>query len=160
MAVKPIVTYPAEVLETPAEPVAAFDKSLKKLLDNMYDTMLELDGVGLAAPQIGVSKRAAVVDIGDETGRIELINPEIIEERGEQTGPEGCLSFPGLYGEVTRSDYVKVKACDRRGKPFTIEAEGFLARALLHEIDHLDGVLFTSKVTRYIEAEELEEMEG
>lgn len=81
MAVKPIVTYPADVLETPAEPVAAFDKSLKKLLDNMYDTMLELDGVGLAAPQIGVSKRAAVVDIGDETGRIELINPEIIEER-------------------------------------------------------------------------------
>lgn len=80
-------------------------------------------------PQIGVSKRAAVVDIGDDTGRIELVNPEVIEESGEQTGPEGCLSFPDLYGEVKRSDYVKVKAFDRRGKPFTIEAEGFLARA-------------------------------
>ncbi|MDA1475591.1 peptide deformylase [Bacillus changyiensis] len=160
MAVKSIVIYPADVLETPAEPVTAFDKSLRKLLGDMYDTMLEFDGVGLAAPQIGVLKRVAVVDIGDETGRIELINPKVMAQRGEQIGPEGCLSFPGLYGEVNRSDHVKVRALNRHGKPFTIEADGFLARALLHEIDHLDGILFTSKIIRYYDEEELEEMEG
>lgn len=93
MAVKKVVTHPAEVLETPAETVTVFDKKLKKLLDDMYDTMLEMDGVGLAAPQIGILKRAAVVDIGDDRGRIDLVNPEILEKSGEQTGIEGCLSF-------------------------------------------------------------------
>lgn len=137
-----------------------FDKKLGKLLNDMYDTMIEFDGVGLAAPQIGLSRQIAIVDIDDEFGTIEIINPEILETNGEQTGPEGCLSFPGLYGEVTRPEYVKIKAQDRKGKYFTLEAEDFLARAILHEIDHLHGVLFTSKVTRYLNEEELEGLEA
>lgn len=158
MAVRKIVTYPAEVLEQKCEPVTVFDKKLAKLLDDMYETMIEFDGVGLAAPQIDMNKQIAIVDIDDEHGTIELINPEIIKTSGEQNGPEGCLSFPGLYGEVTRPNYVKVKAQNRKGKIFEIEAEEFLARAILHEIDHLNGVLFTSKVSRYLEEVELEEL--
>nr|WGE02443.1 peptide deformylase [Bacillus subtilis] len=160
MAVKKVVTHPAEVLETPAETVTVFDKKLKKLLDDMYDTMLEMDGVGLAAPQIGILKRAAVVDIGDDRGRIDLVNPEILEKSGEQTGIEGCLSFIGVYGDVTRADYVKVRAFNRQGKPFILEARGFLARAVQHEMDHLDGVLFTSKISKYYTEDELADMEG
>lgn len=105
-------------------------------------------------------KKIAVVDIGEEAGKIELINPKIIEAKGEQTGPEGCLSFPGLYGEVTRPDYVKIYALNRHGKLFEMEASGFLSRAIQHEIDHLEGILFTSKVNRYYEEHELAEMEG
>jgi len=125
----------------------------------MYDTMIEFDGVGLAAPQVGVDEQIAIVDIDDGTGMIELINPEILETKGEQTDVEGCLSFPGLYGEVTRPYYVKVKAMNRKGKINIIEAEGYLTRAIQHEIDHLHGVLFTSKVTKYIKEEELQEVE-
>ncbi|QPA32003.1 peptide deformylase [Thermaerobacillus caldiproteolyticus] len=156
MAKLEIVTYPAEILETVCEIVTEFDRRLVKLLNDMYDTMLDADGVGLAAPQVGIAKQIAIVDVGDEHGRIELINPVILEARGEQIGPEGCLSFPGLFGEVKRADYVKVRAQDRRGRTYTLEATGFLARALQHEIDHLHGVLFTSKVIRYYEPEELE----
>jgi peptide deformylase len=150
------VTYPAAILEKECERVTDFDRKLIKLLNDMYDTMIDADGVGLAAPQVGIAKQIAVVDVGDEYGRIELINPVILEARGEQTGPEGCLSFPGLFGEVKRADYVKVRAQDRRGRPFTLEATGFLARALQHEIDHLHGILFTSKVIRYYDPEEIE----
>jgi peptide deformylase len=160
LAVKKIVTYPAEILEAECEPVQVFDKKLGKLLNDMYDTMIEFDGVGLAAPQIGLGKQIAIVDIDDEFGTIEMINPEVLETDGNQTGPEGCLSFPGLYGEVTRPDYVKIKAQDRKGKFYTLEAEDFLARAILHEIDHLHGVLFTSKVTKYLNEEELEGLEA
>ncbi|MBO9130211.1 peptide deformylase [Bacillus sp. 165] len=156
MAVLEIVKYPNEVLETPCERVLHFDKKLVKLLQDMYDTMLIADGVGLAAPQVGISKQVAIVDVDDEHGRIDLINPVILEQRGEQIGPEGCLSFPDLYGEVKRANYVKVRAQNRRGKVFVLEARGFLARAIQHEIDHLHGVLFTSKVTKYYEPEELE----
>ncbi|MBB5323727.1 peptide deformylase [Anoxybacillus tepidamans] len=156
MAKLNIVTYPAEVLETVCEKVTEFDRKLVKLLNDMYDTMIEADGVGLAAPQVGIAKQIAIVDIGDQHGRIELINPVILESRGEQIGPEGCLSFPGLFGEVKRAEYVKVRAQNRRGRSFMIEATGFLARALQHEIDHLNGILFTAKVIRYYEAEELE----
>ncbi|MEQ2526434.1 peptide deformylase [Robertmurraya yapensis] len=159
MTVRAIVTYPAEILEQECEPVTVFDKKLVKLLNDMYDTMIEFDGVGLAAPQIGINKQIAVVDIDDESGTIELINPEILETSGEDLGVEGCLSFPGLYGEVTRPYYVKVKALDRKGRPFVIEAEDYLARAIQHEIDHLHGILFTSKVSRYLKEEELEEVE-
>ncbi|MEN1934368.1 peptide deformylase [Paenibacillus sp. 102] len=158
MAVLEIVKHPDEVLETPCERVINFDKKLVNLLKDMHETMLVADGVGLAAPQVGVSLQVAVVDIGDDTGKIELINPVILEKRGEQVGPEGCLSFPGLYGEVERADYIKVRAQNRRGKIFLLEADDFLARAIQHEIDHLHGVLFTSKVTRYYEENELEEM--
>jgi peptide deformylase len=156
LATLKIVTYPADILETVCEKVTEFDRRLVKLLNDMYDTMLEADGVGLAAPQVGIAKQIAIVDIGDEHGRIELINPVILEARGEQIGPEGCLSFPGLFGEVKRANYVKVRAQNRRGRTYTLEATGFLARALQHEIDHLQGVLFTSKVIRYYESEELE----
>ncbi|TKC18613.1 peptide deformylase [Robertmurraya kyonggiensis] len=159
MTVRAIVTYPAEILEQECELVTVFDKKLVKLLNDMYDTMIEFDGVGLAAPQIGINKQIAVVDIDDESGTIELINPEILETSGEDLGVEGCLSFPGLYGEVTRPYYVKVKAQDRKGRPFVIEAEDYLARAIQHEIDHLHGILFTSKVSRYLKEEELEEVE-
>jgi peptide deformylase len=148
--------YPADILETQCQQVRVFDKKLAKLLNDMYDTMIEFDGVGLAAPQIGLDQQIAIVDIGDEIGTIELINPEILEFTGEQTGPEGCLSFPNLYGEVTRPNWVKVRAQDRKGKFYTLEAEEFLARAIVHEIDHLNGILFTTKVTRYLTDEELE----
>src|SRR5690606_1007447 len=151
-----IVKYPNEILEVECEKVLTFDRKLSKLMKDMYDTMLEADGVGLAAPQVGVPKQIAIVDIGDESGLIELINPVILEQRGEQIGPEGCLSFPDLFGEVTRADYVKVRAQNRRGKTFIIEANGFLARAIQHEIDHLHGVLFTTKVNRFYKEGEIE----
>lgn len=151
-----IVHYPADILTTKCSKVETFDKELRKLIDQMFLTMEEAEGVGLAAPQVNIGKQIAVVDIGDETGRFELINPVILEERGEQVGPEGCLSFPGLFGEVKRSNYVKVEAQNRRGKTYIIEAQDFLARAILHEIDHLHGVLFTEKVTHYYKEEELE----
>jgi peptide deformylase len=156
LAIRKIIHYPAEILETNCDKVTVFDKKLAKLLNDMYETMIEFDGVGLAAPQIGLKQRIAIVDIDDDMGTIELINPEIIEESGSQTGPEGCLSFPGVYGEVTRSNYIKVKAQDRKGKVYLIEAEEFLARAIQHEMDHLNGVLFTSKVTKYLTESELE----
>lgn len=155
MAVRKIVHYPAEILDKKCKEVEVFDKKLARLLDDMYDTMIEHDGVGLAAPQIGLDLRVAIVDIDDESGTIEMINPQILKQEGEQTGPEGCLSFPGLYGEVTRPNYVMIEAFDRKGRKYRLEAEGFLARAIQHEIDHLDGILFTSKVTRYYEEDEL-----
>ncbi|GHH96508.1 peptide deformylase [Neobacillus kokaensis] len=160
MAIRKIVNYPAEILEQKCKEVVKFDKKLVKLLDDMYDTMIEFDGVGLAAPQIGLDARIAIVDIDDELGTIEMINPQILNQEGEQTGPEGCLSFPGLYGEVTRANYVKIEALDRKGRKYQLDAEGFLARAIQHEIDHLDGILFTSKVTRYLEEDELEGVES
>ena len=156
MSVLSIVTYPDPILEQPCAPVTAFDRRLGRLLDDMYETMLAADGVGLAAPQIGVAEQIAVIDVGDEHGRIELINPVVIEARGEQVDVEGCLSFPGLFGEVPRAKFVNVRAQNRRGRSFTLSAAGFLARALQHEIDHLHGVLFTSKVIRYCDLEELE----
>ncbi|WP_059170088.1 peptide deformylase [Bacillus sp. FJAT-27445] len=160
MAIRKLVMYPAEVLEQPCKEIGKFDKKLAKLLDDMYETMIEFDGVGLAAPQIGQPVRVAIVDIDDESGTIEMINPKILAVSGEQTGTEGCLSFPGLYGEVSRPNQVKVEAQDRKGKTFTLEADGFLARAIQHEIDHLDGILFTSKVIRYLEEDELEGVTG
>ncbi|WP_312095225.1 peptide deformylase [Niallia sp.] len=160
MAVKQIVMFPDPVLETPCEEVTVFDKKLAKLLNDMYDTMIEFDGVGLAAPQIGIAKRIAVVDIDDEMGTLELINPKLLEVKGAQVGPEGCLSFPGLFGDVERPFSIIVEAQNRKGKKYIIEAEEYLARAILHEMDHLDGVLFTSKVIRYLEEEELEGVEA
>lgn len=115
----------------------------------MYDTMTKADGVGLAAPQVGILKRAVVIDVGG--GKIELINPEIIEESGSQTGPEGCLSVPGVWGEVERPNKIKVMAQDRNGRKFAMEAEELLARAVCHECEHLDGKLFLERVTRFLE---------
>jgi len=114
------------------------------LIDDMIETMYKADGVGLAAPQVGVLKRIVVLDIGE--GIIVLINPEIIEQKGEQIETEGCLSIPGISGEVKRPEHVKVRGLDRKGKIIEIQGSNLLARAICHEIDHLDGVLFTDRV--------------
>lgn len=149
MAIREVRKQGDEILNKKCKPVVKFDKKLGILLDDMYDTMKKNEGVGLAAPQVGILKRAVVIDVGD--GVIELINPEIIEESGSQTGSEGCLSVPGVWGEVERPNYVKVKAQDRDGRWFIIEGEELLARAFCHETEHLDGKLFTEKVIRYID---------
>lgn len=138
-----------EVLRKNCHKVEKFDEKLHALLDDMYETMQEANGVGLAAPQVGILRRIAVVDVGD--GKIELVNPEIIKESGEQTGDEGCLSFPGKWGEVTRPMKVTVKAQDRYGNEFKIKGTELLARAFCHEIDHLDGVVFIDKVNKMTE---------
>lgn len=149
MAIRQIRKHEDEILRTRCKEVKKFDEKLGILLDDMYETMTKAEGVGLAAPQVGILKRVIVIDVGD--GRLELINPEIIETSGTQNGSEGCLSFPGLFGEVERPNYVKVKAQDRNGRWFTAEGEELLARAFCHECDHLDGHVFTEKVTKYIE---------
>jgi peptide deformylase len=154
VAIRIIRTGDDPVLRTKAKPVTEITSAIEKLLDDMADTMYDADGVGLAAPQIGVSKRVVVIDVGQ--GLIELINPEIIEKRGSQTGSEGCLSLPGLYGDVTRAMHVKVKALNRKGEEFELEGTEMLARCIQHEIDHLDGILFIdylkpSEIRRVVE---------
>lgn len=149
MAIREIRTRGDEILSKVCKPVVKFDKRLHILLDDMYDTMQKHEGVGLAAPQVGIIRRAVVIDVGD--GRIELINPEIIEESGTQNGNEGCLSVPGVYGEVERPMHVKAKAQDRNGNWFEIEGDELLARAICHECEHLEGKLFTERVTKYVE---------
>lgn len=149
MAIRVIVKHPDPILREKALEVRRINSNIVKLLDDMKETMYAAEGVGLAAPQVGISKRVAVIDAGDEQGLIELINPEIISKSGEQLGPEGCLSFPGLMGDVRRAMICKVRALNRDGESFEIEGEGLLARALQHEIDHLNGVLFTDFVERY-----------
>ena len=149
MAIRQIRYKDDDVLYKMCKTVTNFDNKLEILLDDMYDTMQKYEGVGLAAPQIGILKRVVVIDVGD--GKIELINPEIIETSGTQNGSEGCLSVPKVFGEVERPNYVKVKAQDRNGEWFTLEGEELLARAICHECDHLDGHLFLEKVTKFIE---------
>mgnify|MGYP003592034345 FL=1 len=131
------------VLKEKAKPVAKITKTVRSLLDNMVQTMQEADGVGLAAPQVGVSLRVIVVDVGE--GLIELINPVIVASEGCETGTEGCLSIPGMYGDVERFTSVTVQGLDRQGEPITVQGSGLLARALQHEIDHLEGVLFIER---------------
>ena len=144
MAIRIIVKDPDPVLREKAKPVTKFNANLHKLLDDMAETMYDAGGVGLAAPQIGISKRVIVLDPHDgTTGLIEMINPEIIEAEGEQIGPEGCLSIPGLNGEVKRKARVTVKGLDREGNEIVIKASDYLARIFQHEIDHLNGILFT-----------------
>ena len=149
MAIREIWEKGDEILYKKCKAVVKFDEKLHILLDDMYETMQSRDGVGLAAPQVGILKRAVVIDVGD--GKIELINPEIVEESGEQTGSEGCLSVPGVFGEVTRPNVVTVKAQDRDGKWFKITGKELLARAFCHEIEHLDGKLFLDRVIRFID---------
>lgn len=144
MAIRLIRKDDDPVLRKKSRKVEQFDERLHQLLDDMAETMYDADGVGLAAPQIGILKRVIVVDVGDEL--IELVNPEILESRGKQRGQEGCLSIPGLYEDVTRPQWVKVKAQDRYGREFIIEGEDLLARAFCHEIDHLEGILFTDRL--------------
>lgn len=144
MAIRNILKMGEPLLNKKSKQVVDFNDRLHTLLDDMADTMYKEDGVGLAAPQVGVLRRAVVVDIGE--GLIELINPVIVETSGEQTDLEGCLSVVDYVGEVTRPNYVKVKAQDRFGKDIEVEGEGFLARAFCHEIDHLEGILFVERV--------------
>lgn len=146
MAIRNIYLEGEEVLRKTSKTVTDFNEKLWSLLDDMAETMYKAEGVGLAAPQVGILKRVVVVDIGE--GLIELINPQIIEARGKQTGPEGCLSCPGEQGEVTRPYKVKVKAQNRKGEEFTIEGEELLARAFCHEIDHLSGKLYKDIATK------------
>ena len=138
--IRKIVKLGDETLRKQSKPMQTFDLRLWLLLRDMADTMYKADGVGLAAPQVGILRRVVVVDTGD--GLVELINPEIIAREGEQAGAEGCLSLPGRQGYVVRPQKVTVRAQDRKGKPFEITAEGLKARAFCHEIDHLDGVLY------------------
>lgn len=154
MGIRMIVKNPDPVLRDKAVEVKNINQNVHKLLDDMIETMYDAEGVGLAAPQVGISKRIAVIDVGDENGVIELINPEIIAKSGEQFGPEGCLSFPGLVGDVRRAQTCTVRALNRHGEPFEIEGHDLLARALQHEIDHLNGVLFVDLVERYYEKED------
>ncbi|WP_435925038.1 peptide deformylase [Paenibacillus sp. DYY-L-2] len=151
MALRIIVMEPDEVLHQVAKEVTKITPNVQKLLTDMADTMYHAEGVGLAAPQIGILKRVIVVDVGDEHGLIELINPEIVSQEGEQFGPEGCLSIPGYRGDVRRAQTVTVKGLDRNGNEVTYTGSDLLARAFQHEIDHLNGVLYTDVAERVYE---------
>lgn len=140
-----------DVLRKKSRLVETIDERILQLLDDMAETMYAFEGVGLAAPQVGILKRIAVIDIGD--GLIELINPEITSFEGSEKDVEGCLSVPGRYGYVLRPEKVTVTALDRNGEKVTINATGMLKKALCHEIDHLDGIVFVDKVTQYVEVD-------
>ncbi len=160
MAIRNIVKKGDSVLEKKSRPVTEFNDRLHVLLDDMKETLAASGGVGLAGPQVGVLRRVVVVietNVAEDEKEyfIELINPEIIFEEGEQTGPEGCLSFPGEYGIVTRPNRVKVRAQDRNGNTFEVEGEALTARCFCHEIDHLNGVLFPERAQRMLKPEEL-----
>lgn len=160
MAIRNIRKEGDPVLLKVSKPVKEVDDRLVELIDDMLDTMYEACGVGLAAPQVGILKRVVVIDVsenGDEP--IILINPEIIETKGTQTGDEGCLSVPGKCGTVTRPDYVKVKALNEEMEEVIYEGEGLLARAFCHEIDHLDGHLYVEKVEGPLRSNTIEEIE-
>ena len=156
MGLRKILTDKDPALHKVCKPVTSFDNKLFKLLDDMRDTLIESGGVGLAAPQVGILRRVVLVDVGMEDNEIvELINPEMIETDGEQYGPEGCLSVPGKYGLVKRPMYAKVRAQDRNGDWFEAEGEELIARCFCHELDHLDGIVYTEVMDRYLTEEEL-----
>ncbi|MBR3741498.1 MAG: peptide deformylase [Clostridia bacterium] len=155
--VRNILKFGDETLRKPCKPMQKFDLRLWLLLRDMADTMNKAEGVGLAAPQVGILRRVVVIDIGDENGLIELINPEIIAQEGEQEGSEGCLSAPGRRGYVKRPNKVTVRAQDRKGKFFELTGEGLLARAFCHELDHLDGILYSDKEEYEIKDDEEEQ---
>jgi len=154
MGLRKILTDKEPALHKTCRPVVDFDKKLHKLLDDMQETLIDSNGVGLAAPQVGILRRVVVVDTGD--GILELVNPSLVETDGEQEGPEGCLSVPGKYGLVKRPYYAKVKAQDRYGEWFEAEAGELIARCFCHELDHLDGILYTQVMERFLTDEELE----
>jgi peptide deformylase len=164
MALRNILQEGDPTLNKKSRPVTDFNARLHELIDDMRETLLQADGIGLAAPQVGVLRRVVLVmdtekeDAAPEERLIELINPEIVAASGEQIGPEGCLSIPGVYGIVKRPDLVKVKAQDRFGNYFEVWGTMLTARAFCHEIDHLDGVLFRSLATEILSPEQLEEL--
>ena len=153
MGMRKILTDKEPSLHKVCKPVTKFDWRLHKLLDDMAETLEEANGVGLAAPQVGSLRRVVIVDTGD--GILELVNPTLVETSGEQTGPEGCLSVPGRYGLVTRPNFAKVSAQDRDGNWFEAEGEELIARCFCHELDHLDGILYTQVMDRFLTEEEL-----
>lgn len=146
MAIRNIRKMGEPVLRKKCKEVTEMTPKLQELIDDMFDTMYEAYGVGLAAPQVGVLRKIVVIDVSEESNPLVFINPEILEMSGEQTGEEGCLSLPGKSGTVTRPDYVRVRAYDRNMQPFEMEGTGMLARAMCHEFDHLEGVLYVDKV--------------
>ena len=144
-----ILIYPDPFLLKKAAPVSRVDEKVRELIRDMFETMRAASGVGLAAPQLGVGKRVIIVDISHvekEVAPLALVNPEIVESRGLEEGTEGCLSIPGVEGVVPRAEFILVKAQDEQGRPVQIPAHGLLARALQHEIDHLDGILFIDRI--------------
>ena len=153
MGLRKILTDKDPALHKVCTPVVNFDGKLHKLLDDMAETLEEANGVGLAAPQVGILRRVVIVDTGD--GILELVNPTLLEPSGEQTGPEGCLSVPGKYGLVKRPYYAKVRAQDRDGNWYEAEGEELIARCFCHELDHLDGILYTQVMDRFLTEEEL-----
>ena len=153
MGLRKILTDKEPALHKVCKPVEKFDWKLHKLLDDMKETLLDANGVGLAAPQVGILRRVVVVDLGDEM--LELVNPTLVETDGEQEGAEGCLSVPGRYGLVKRPYYAKVRAQDRNGEWFEAEGEELIGRCFCHELDHLDGILYTQVMERFLTEEEL-----
>lgn len=156
MGIRKILTDKDPALHKVCKEVEVFDKKLHKLLDDMAETLEEAQGVGLAAPQVGILRRVVIVDTGDQI--LELINPTMLETSGEQIGAEGCLSVPGQYGLVKRPNYAKVRAQDRNGLWFEVEGEELIARCFCHELDHLDGIVYTQVMERILTEEELEEL--
>jgi len=160
MALRRILIKGDKTLEKKAKPVTQFNERLWQLLDDMRETLADANGAGLAAPQVGVLRRVILVLTPDHQGYDEFVNPEITVQEGEQTGPEGCLSVPGLCGLVSRPMKVSGRAQDRYGNPVTFEGEALIARALCHECDHLEGTLYTEKVIEYIDPDKDEDGEG
>ena len=153
MGLRKILTDKEPALHKTCKDVVSFDSKLHKLLDDMRETLIDSGGVGLAAPQVGILRRVVLVDTGDEI--LELVNPTMVETDGEQVGPEGCLSVPGKYGLVKRPYYAKVRAQDRNGDWFEAEGEELIARCFCHELDHLDGIVYTEKMDRYLSEDEM-----
>ena len=156
MAFRRIHTDQEPALHKVCKPVTSFDSKLHTLLEDMKETLEDANGVGLAAPQVGILRRVVVVDTGDEV--LELVNPELVETSGEQEGAEGCLSVPGKYGLVKRPMFAKVRAQDRNGDWFEVEGEELIARCFCHELDHLDGIVYTQVMERFLSEDELEEL--
>ena len=154
MALRKILTDKEPALHKTCRPVEKFDSRLHTLLNDMRETLIDSGGVGLAAPQVGILRRVVLVDTGEEI--LELINPTMVETSGEQEGPEGCLSVPGKYGLVKRPNYAKVRAQDRDGNWYEAEGEELIARCFCHELDHLDGIIYTEVMERFLTQEELE----
>ena len=154
MGMRKILTDQDPALHKVCKPVVFFDRKLHKLLDDMAETLEDANGVGLAAPQVGILRRVVIVDTGEEI--LELVNPTILETSGEQEGAEGCLSVPGKYGLVKRPYTVKVRAQDRNGDWFEVEGDELIARCFCHELDHLDGIVYTEVMERFLTDEELQ----
>ena len=154
MALRKILTTQEPALHKVCKPVEKFDWRLHRLLDDMADTLAEANGVGLAAPQVGILRRVVIVDTGEKI--LELVNPTLVETSGEQIGAEGCLSVPGKYGLVKRPYYAKVRAQDHNGEWFEAEGEELIGRCFCHELDHLDGIVYTEVMERFLTEEELE----